>query len=73
MKAITLIDRALVEFQRSCGLIPRVILLPTRIFEQYMKESEVLGSVLPQLQPDENNWTEVRAVEHEQIKDIEVY
>ena len=76
MKAITQVDQALVQFQRESGMVPRVILLPLRLFRQYAKEQEMLESVLPQARPykpDDENWTDVRVVEHEAVKEIEVY
>lgn len=64
------------EFVAQNGMAPRVILLPIRIFRQYAHESEMLESVLPRARaykPDDDNWTDVRVVEHEAIEEIEVY
>lgn len=76
MKAITLVDQALMQFQRESGMAPRVILLPVRVFRQYEREASLLESVLPQARPyrpDDENWTDVRVVEHESIQSVEVY
>ena len=76
MKAITLVDHALMEFQRQSGMTPRVILLPVRIFRQYEREANLLAGVLPQAKPykpDDEHWTDVRVVEHEEIQYPEVY
>ena len=76
MKAITLVERMLTQFQRESGMVPRVILLPIRIFQQYAREASVLEDVLPKAQaykPDDDQWAEVRVVEHEAIETPEVY
>lgn len=76
MKAITLVDQALMQFARESGMTPRVILLPIRIFRQYEREANLLESVLPRAvpyKPDDEQWTDVRVVEHEAVETIEVY
>lgn len=76
MKAITIVDRALMQFAAQSGMTPRVILLPIRIFRQYEKEALMLESVLPKAKPyrpDDEQWADVRVVEHEAIEEIEVY
>lgn len=73
MKAITLIDEALSRFQFESGMVPRVILLPWRIFRQYEREANLLESVLPANDRDDGDWADVRVVEHESIQSVEVY
>lgn len=75
-KAITVINEALGEFERTTGLIPRVILLPRRIFRQYEQEQAVLDSIIPSVPPppdDSREWADVRMVEHEALEQVEVY
>jgi len=75
VKAITLIENALADFERRSGLSPRVVLLPRRVFEQYYQESKILESALPELPApkDSQDWTDVRVVEHGFIEELEVY
>ena len=57
-------------------MTPRVILLPLRLFRQYAKEQEMLDGILPvarPYRPDDENWADVRVVEHEAVQEIEVY
>ena len=46
-KATTVIHAALSDFQVATGLIPRVVLLPRRVFEQYASEQALIESVMP--------------------------
>ncbi len=72
--AITDIELALREFQETTGLIPRVMLLPPRIYRDYERESKVLDSVLPTLECDDGTtWADVRVIEHEGVHGIEIY
>lgn len=74
-KATTAVHAALQAFELASGLVPCVILLPRRIFSQYLREQTLLESVLPEApQPkDPREWADVRVVEHERIEEIEVY
>ncbi len=56
-------------------MVPLVVLLPCRVFEQYSSERRLLDSVLPEMPEsrDPRDWTDVRVVEHERIQEIEVY
>lgn len=73
MKAITLMHLALRDFHESSGLIPKVILLPKRMFQQFEREQRVLDEILPQEPPADDGWEDVRVVEHEGIETPEVY
>lgn len=74
-RATTLIHAALATFERESGLTPLVVLLPRRVFNQYVREQSLLASVLPEApEPkDPREWADVRVVEHERIEEIEVY
>ena len=74
-KAITEIDVALRAFEQLYKIPPRVILLPTPLFERYAAEAAALDAVLPNLgpMPPAPGWTDVRVVEHDAIQEIEVY
>lgn len=72
-KAITILDMALQNFQSETGLVPRVILLPPKIFQAYEQESRSLDAILPKLDASDEAWTDVRVVEHEGVTGIEVY
>lgn len=73
-KAITVIERALCEFQAASGLLPRVILVPVELYQKYESERSVLDAVLGSEPPAEGeNWTEIRVVEHDGIDALEVY
>lgn len=74
-KAVTVVDEALRSFERESGLTPRVVLLPRRVFNEFVRESNILASVLPvdRNPKDPREWADVRVVEHEQIESIEVY
>ena len=74
-RATTVIHAALSNFEASTGLVPLVILLPRRVFDQYAREQDILASVIPD-GPEVmggREWAEVRIVEHESLEEIEVY
>ncbi len=76
MKAITLVDRALRQFEAQSGMTPRVILLPRRVYCQFEAESRLLEDVLPPVtigRRERDEWADVRVVEHEAIEEVEVY
>lgn len=72
MKAITIIDEALSRFQRQTGLVPRVILVPPYLFQKWEAESKLLDEILPRAIASEG-WADVRMVEHELVKELEIY
>lgn len=76
-QATPVIYDALARFERVSGMAPRVVLLPRRIFDQYVRERRVLESVMPDTQPPESKdpaeWADVRVVENERSEEIEVY
>lgn len=74
-RATKLIHDALSRFEQESGMVPLVVLLPCRVFEQYSSERRLLDSVLPEMPEsrDPRDWTDVRVVEHERIQEIEVY
>lgn len=73
--ATKLIHDALRAFEAESGMVPVVVLLPRRIFEQYVREQRTLESVMPEVtvRQDPREWADVRVVEHESIEEIEVY
>ena len=74
--ATKVIHAALQAFERESGLIPVVVLLPRRVFNQYVREQTVIEAALPPrppVQKDPLEWADVRVVEHERIEEIEVY
>lgn len=77
MKAITVVEIACRAFEQEYRMEPKVVLLPSHIFERYDAERRVLDSVLgdgcvPQSEPAPG-WTSVRVVEHPGIDAIEVF
>lgn len=71
-----MIHAALSKFEDESGLTPLVVLLPRRVFNQYVQEQKMIASVLPEhppMQKDPLEWADVRVVEHERIEEIEVY
>lgn len=75
-RATTVIHAALQSFERASGLTPVVVLLPRRVFDQYVREQKQIAAVLPPhppMQKDPLEWADVRVVEHERIEEIEVY
>lgn len=75
-KATTVIHAALQAFERASGLTPVVVLLPRRVFDQYVLEQRTIAAVLPPqppMQKDPREWADVRVVEHESLEEIEVY
>ena len=77
MRAITEVDRALRQFEFEMKMTPRVILLPRRVFEQFVSEQAVVDSAMPYEPPPREpmgeDWADVRVVEHEALEEIEVY
>lgn len=73
-KAITLVERALSDFERDNQMPPRVVLLPRRVFEQFEAEQMRIASVMPGAETVTGpEWADVRVVEHEGLEDLEVY
>ena len=76
-RATTVIHAALSKFESESGLVPLVILLPRRVFNQYVVEQRVIADAMPELAApaakDPREWADVRVVEHERIEEIEVY
>ena len=76
-RAITVVDAALREFEFEMQMAPRVILLPRRVFEQFLVEKATVDAAMPYEPPhhrcEDDAWADVRVVEHEGIEAPEVY
>ena len=76
-RAITTVDAALRRFEFETQLSPRVILLPRRVFEQFLVEKATVDAAMPYESPhhrcEDDAWADVRVVEHEGIETPEVY
>jgi hypothetical protein len=76
-RAITVVDAALRRFEFETRLSPRVVLLPRRVFEQFLAEKATVDAAMPYEPPhphcDDPEWADVRVVEHEGLEEIEVY
>ena len=70
-----MIHAALSKFEDESGLTPLVVLLPRRVFNQYVQEQAILSEALPDVEPRDpgGEWADVRVVEYERIEEIEVY
>lgn len=76
-RAITTVDAALRRFEFETQLSPRVILLPRRVFKQFLIEKATVDAAMPYEPPPHEpiggDWADVRVVEHEALEEIEVY
>lgn len=73
--ATQVVHEALSAFEGEYRMIPLVILLPTKIFLAYEREAIALAGLLPPGPTGTRGaeWADVRVVEHEALKEIEVY
>ena len=76
---ISRVDRALHRFEEQTGMVPKVVVLPSTMYDQFILEHDVIASAMP-YEPgcDKDEWlvgdaVEVRVVEHESSETIEVY
>lgn len=76
---ISRVDRALHRFEEQTGMVPRVVFIPSSMYDQFELEHAVIQSAMP-YNPgcDKDEWlvgdaVEVRVVEHETLEKIEVY